>query len=160
GWCAPFEESGAFRTMGLDTSASGKLQGLRIGSHGKTLKLYEGGFPDLLNDTDKHLVMQDIQELDQCCFPPQRGPGVEFVANSLRFVDLAKARNLRLRHCGGYRFARRKDNFSLPHPRGTRWRRDGGSVQGRGHPATPQRGAEIPTGQCLEGCTGFGALST
>ena len=30
-------------------------------SKDKTLKLYEGGFHDLLNDTDKNLVMKDIQ---------------------------------------------------------------------------------------------------
>src|SRR3974390_2187930 len=34
----------------------------RVGSPDKTLKLYEGGFHDLLNDTDKHLVMQDIKD--------------------------------------------------------------------------------------------------
>ena len=34
----------------------------RVGSPDKTLKLYEGGFHDLLNDTDKHRVMQDIQD--------------------------------------------------------------------------------------------------
>jgi acylglycerol lipase len=33
----------------------------RIGSSDKTLKLYEGGFHDLLNDTGKDLVMQNIQ---------------------------------------------------------------------------------------------------
>ena len=33
----------------------------RVGSSDKTLKLYEGGFHDLLNDTDRDLVMQDIQ---------------------------------------------------------------------------------------------------
>ena len=32
------------------------------GSADKTLKLYEGGFHDLLNDIDKHMVMQDIQD--------------------------------------------------------------------------------------------------
>jgi alpha-beta hydrolase superfamily lysophospholipase len=32
-----------------------------VGSTDKTLKLYEGGFHDLLNDIDKKLVMQDIQ---------------------------------------------------------------------------------------------------
>ena len=31
------------------------------GSVDKTLKLYEGGFHDLLNDLDKRVVMQDIQ---------------------------------------------------------------------------------------------------
>jgi alpha-beta hydrolase superfamily lysophospholipase len=31
------------------------------GSEDKTLKLYEGGFHDLLNDLDKRVVMQDIQ---------------------------------------------------------------------------------------------------
>jgi acylglycerol lipase len=33
-----------------------------VGSVDKTLKLYEGGFHDLLNDLDKRLVMQDMQE--------------------------------------------------------------------------------------------------
>jgi len=32
------------------------------GSVDKTLKLYEGGFHDLLNDLDKNVVMQDIQD--------------------------------------------------------------------------------------------------
>ena len=32
-----------------------------VGSVDKTLKLYEGGFHDLLNDLDKRVVMQDIQ---------------------------------------------------------------------------------------------------
>jgi alpha-beta hydrolase superfamily lysophospholipase len=31
------------------------------GSADKTLKLYEGGFHDLLNDIDKNVVMQDIK---------------------------------------------------------------------------------------------------
>jgi acylglycerol lipase len=34
----------------------------RVGSVDKTLKLYEGYFHDLLNDTDKRAIMQDIQE--------------------------------------------------------------------------------------------------
>ena len=34
----------------------------QVGSPDKTRKLYEGGFHDLLNDSDKHLVMQDIQD--------------------------------------------------------------------------------------------------
>jgi alpha-beta hydrolase superfamily lysophospholipase len=34
----------------------------RVGSGDKTLKLYEGGFHDLLNDLDKRVVMQDIQD--------------------------------------------------------------------------------------------------
>ena len=33
----------------------------RVGSVDKTLKLYEGAFHDLLNDTDKAQVMQNIQ---------------------------------------------------------------------------------------------------
>jgi len=33
----------------------------RVGSVDKALKLYEGGFHDLLNDIDKRVVMQDIQ---------------------------------------------------------------------------------------------------
>jgi hypothetical protein len=32
------------------------------GSGDKTLKLYEGGFHDLLNDVDKRVVVQDIQD--------------------------------------------------------------------------------------------------
>jgi alpha-beta hydrolase superfamily lysophospholipase len=32
-----------------------------VGATDKTLKLYEGGFHDLLNDIDKKLVMQDIE---------------------------------------------------------------------------------------------------
>src|SRR5215471_9637987 len=34
----------------------------RVGSVDKTLKLYEGAFHDLLNDSDKAQVMQDIQD--------------------------------------------------------------------------------------------------
>jgi acylglycerol lipase len=34
----------------------------KAGSPDKTLKLYEGGFHDLLNDTDKEVVMEDIHE--------------------------------------------------------------------------------------------------
>jgi acylglycerol lipase len=33
-----------------------------VGAADKTLKLYEGGFHDLLNDLDKRAVMQDIQD--------------------------------------------------------------------------------------------------
>jgi acylglycerol lipase len=33
-----------------------------VGSADKTLKLYEGGFHDLLNDLDKRVVMQDVQD--------------------------------------------------------------------------------------------------
>jgi len=33
-----------------------------VGSVDKTLKLYEGGFHDLLNDLDKRVVMRDIQD--------------------------------------------------------------------------------------------------
>ena len=33
-----------------------------VGSVDKTLKLYEAGFHDLLNDIDKRVVMQDIQD--------------------------------------------------------------------------------------------------
>jgi pimeloyl-ACP methyl ester carboxylesterase len=33
-----------------------------VGSVDKTLKLYEGSFHDLLNDLDKRMVMQDIQD--------------------------------------------------------------------------------------------------
>jgi acylglycerol lipase len=32
------------------------------GSTDKTLKFYEGGFHDLLNDSDKNVVMLDIKE--------------------------------------------------------------------------------------------------
>jgi alpha-beta hydrolase superfamily lysophospholipase len=32
-----------------------------VGSHDKTLKLYDGHFHDLLNDLDKEIVMADIK---------------------------------------------------------------------------------------------------
>ena len=41
----------------------------RVGSSDKTLKLYEGGFHDLLNDIDKGAVMQDIQDWVNCRLP-------------------------------------------------------------------------------------------
>src|SRR6516225_211564 len=50
-------------TVDKNTNPSGSQHFYDIvGSVDKTLKLYEGGFHDLLNDTDKHLVMQDIQD--------------------------------------------------------------------------------------------------
>ena len=48
----------------------------RVGSPDKTLKLYEGGFHDLLNDTDKHLVMQDIQDWIDARLPATVGTSV------------------------------------------------------------------------------------
>ncbi|HXO31666.1 MAG TPA: hypothetical protein VN901_04940 [Candidatus Acidoferrales bacterium] len=39
------------------------------GSTDKTRKLYEGGFHDLLNDTDKNVVMQDIKGWINARFP-------------------------------------------------------------------------------------------
>jgi alpha-beta hydrolase superfamily lysophospholipase len=34
----------------------------KVGSIGKTLKLYEGSFHDLLNDINKGVVLQDIRD--------------------------------------------------------------------------------------------------
>jgi alpha-beta hydrolase superfamily lysophospholipase len=49
-------------TLDQNTKPSGSQHFYdQVGSPDKTLKLYEGGFHDLLNDSDKHLVMQDIQ---------------------------------------------------------------------------------------------------
>ena len=49
-------------TLDKNTKPSGSQHFYdRVGSSDKTLKLYEGGFHDLLNDTDRDLVMQDIQ---------------------------------------------------------------------------------------------------
>jgi acylglycerol lipase len=45
----------------------------RIGSIDKTLKLYERGFHDLLNDTDKGVVMQDIQDWIKARVPTTLG---------------------------------------------------------------------------------------
>ena len=49
-------------TVDKNTNPSGSQHFYdRVGSVDKTLKLYEGGFHDLLNDLDKSVVMQDIQ---------------------------------------------------------------------------------------------------
>lgn len=50
-------------TLDKNTEPSGSQHFYdRIGSVDKTLKLYEGSFHDLLNDIDKSVVMQDIQD--------------------------------------------------------------------------------------------------
>ena len=50
-------------TLDQNTKPSGSQHFYdRVGSPDKTLKLYEGGLHDLLNDSDKQLVMQDIQD--------------------------------------------------------------------------------------------------
>jgi alpha-beta hydrolase superfamily lysophospholipase len=50
-------------TLDQNTKPSGSQHFYdRVGSGDKTLKLYEGGFHDLLNDLDKRVVMQDIQD--------------------------------------------------------------------------------------------------
>jgi alpha-beta hydrolase superfamily lysophospholipase len=50
-------------TLDQNTKPSGSQHFYdRVGSPDKTLKLYEGGLHDLLNDSDKHLVMRDIQD--------------------------------------------------------------------------------------------------
>ena len=50
-------------TVDKNTNPSGSQHFYdRVGSADKTLKLYEGGFHDLLNDLDKSVVMQDIQD--------------------------------------------------------------------------------------------------
>jgi alpha-beta hydrolase superfamily lysophospholipase len=49
-------------TLDKNTRPSGSQHFYDIaGSTDKTLKLYEGGFHDLLNDTDKEMVMHDIK---------------------------------------------------------------------------------------------------
>jgi len=49
-------------TLDKNTKPSGSQHFFdTAGSTDKTLKLYEGGFHDLLNDTDKEVVMQDIK---------------------------------------------------------------------------------------------------
>jgi len=49
-------------TLDQNTKPSGSQHFYdKVGSVDKTLKLYEGGFHDLLNDLDKRVVMQDIQ---------------------------------------------------------------------------------------------------
>ena len=46
----------------------------KVGSVDKTLKLYAGGFHDLLNDLDKSVVMQDIQDwIGARLLPPWKG---------------------------------------------------------------------------------------
>ena len=50
-------------TVDQNTKPSGSQHFYDLaGSADKTLKLYEGGFHDLLNDLDKSVVMQDIQD--------------------------------------------------------------------------------------------------
>ncbi|HXY53002.1 MAG TPA: alpha/beta hydrolase [Terriglobales bacterium] len=50
-------------TLDKNTKPSGSQRFYDMaGSPDKTLKLYEGGFHDLLNDLDKRVVMQDIQD--------------------------------------------------------------------------------------------------
>jgi alpha-beta hydrolase superfamily lysophospholipase len=50
-------------TVDKNTNPSGSQHFYdRVGSVDKTLKLYEGGFHDLLNDLDKSVVMQDVQD--------------------------------------------------------------------------------------------------
>jgi alpha-beta hydrolase superfamily lysophospholipase len=43
------------------------------GSSDKTLKLYEGHFHDLLNDVDKQVVMNDIQQWLDAHIPSRAG---------------------------------------------------------------------------------------
>jgi len=50
-------------TVDKNTNPSGSQHFYEsVGSVDKTLKLYEGAFHDLLNDVDKHVVMQDIHD--------------------------------------------------------------------------------------------------
>ena len=55
-----------------------------VGSVDKTLKLYEGGFHDLLNDLDKRVVMQDIQDWIAPRLPNQKLPEMSYSSTSLR----------------------------------------------------------------------------
>jgi acylglycerol lipase len=50
-------------TLDKNTKPSGSQHFFDMaGSTDKTLKLYEGGFHDLLNDIDKELVMRDVKD--------------------------------------------------------------------------------------------------
>lgn len=54
-----------------------------VGSVDKTLKLYEGGFHDLLNDLDKRVVMHDIQDWIYARLPATLETPAEALATSL-----------------------------------------------------------------------------
>jgi len=55
-----------------------------VGSRDKTLKFYEGGFHDLLNDIDKDSVMLDIKSWIDRHLPAAAGDQLEARAVSLR----------------------------------------------------------------------------
>jgi|SRR6516165_10772063 len=68
----------------------------------------------------------------------------DYLQNPCMFIDLSRMRNLIWRHSGGHRLPHRTNDFALPHPRKTRWRRHGYSLQSRRHPPAPQRRPQIP----------------
>jgi alpha-beta hydrolase superfamily lysophospholipase len=71
-------------TVDKNTNPSGSQHFYdRVGSVDKTLKLYEGGFHDLLNDLDKHVVMQDIQHWIGPRLPATLGTSAQASAESL-----------------------------------------------------------------------------
>ena len=59
------------------------------GSADKTLKLYEGGFHDLLNDLDKRQVMQDIEDWIDVRLPAAVETPAQVIAASLQETLLA-----------------------------------------------------------------------
>ena len=59
------------------------------GSADKTLKLYEGGFHDLLNDLDKRQVMQDIEDWIDVRLPAALETPAQVIAASLQETLLA-----------------------------------------------------------------------
>jgi alpha-beta hydrolase superfamily lysophospholipase len=65
--------SGRRRTQDLLSLLAAGREATRRGTAGskdKTLKLYDGAFHDLLNDTDKQTVMGDIQRWLDAHLPP------------------------------------------------------------------------------------------
>jgi len=64
-------------TLDKNTNPSGSQHFYdKAGSSDKTLKLYEGGFHDLLNDTDKELVMADVKGWINARLPATSETGV------------------------------------------------------------------------------------
>ena len=59
------------------------------GSVDKTLKLYEGGFHDLLNDLDKRVVMQDIEDWIEARLPAALDTPAQVITAALQEALLA-----------------------------------------------------------------------
>src|SRR5271156_3850139 len=62
--------------------------------------------------------------------------------------------------CAGYLFLYRSHDFPLRRPGKTWGRRHGRGLQGQGHPAWPERGAEIPPRRYFPGLASDRAIST